>query len=549
MFKTNLSRIALIVLIIITMISVAPSVNAQGRYYYDEPTVSTFISGDNSVESGETKTFNVQVRNEGDNSINSYYNTTTGLQSMSSIYGIRPGEITSVRVEFDEGHAYDYDADDFEVKAKYIGLDSIPSGSNSGSKVRIEASEDISAGEYEIPVEVEYTYTDRVNTGQGHSIGKDTDTEYDTIHIRVEKSGSIEITESSGTSLYKNSEGKIEVEIKNTGNENANDVSVEMVGSYNIKPTTNMVSLGSLDSGEKSKANFQARVSDINNPGKYSIGFKMRYEGNNGNVKKTDTEYTTVSVKEGPDYRIDVTESELYVDSIGRVEVKIENTGDHKIEDASLNLKPIVPFSPVSSSGWVGSLDPGQNTTTEFKIDVSNRAISQSYPLEFVAEYVGDNDNRIQSSPIITKAEVGDEKSFEITDTDNISVGSTSIVEYKIKNTGDSTMEDATIRINSNTPFETDDDTSFVGDIEQGEVVDVRYKISVDGSSTVNKTYALDTTIKYENNYGEIVTTDTNPAPITVTPDNSLPLIPIIAIIGIIMGLGASFVLYKKDKI
>lgn len=529
------------------LILAVPVVDAQGQYYYDEPTVTTFISGDNTIESGETETFNVQVRNEGDRSINSYYNTT-GLQSVSSIYGFRPGQISSVRVEFDDDQSYEHDADDFDVKSEYIGLNSISSGSNSGSNVRIEASEGISAGEYEIPVEVEYTYTDRVSTGGGHSIGKDTDTEYDTIHISVGKSGNIEISESSGTSLYKNSEGQVEIELKNSGNENANDVSIEMVESQNIKPTTNMVSLGSLDSGEKSKASFQATVSDINSPGEYSVGFKMRYEGNNGNVKRTDTEYTTVTVKEGPDYEVDVTESELYVDSIGRVEVNIENTGDHKMEDASLDLKPVVPFSPISSSGWIGSLDPGENATSEFKIDVSNRAIAQSYPLEFVVEHVGKNDNKIRSESIITEVEVGDEKSFEITESDNISVGSTEIVEYEIKNTGDSTMEDATIRINSNTPFETDDDTSFVGDIDQGEVKNVRYKISVGGAATSNKTYALDTTIKYKNEYGETVTTDTNPAPITVTEDDSLPVIPIIAILGIVIGLGTAFVLYKSEK-
>jgi hypothetical protein len=77
-------------------------------------------------------------------------------------------------------------------------------------------------------------------------------------------------------------------------------------------------------------------------------------------------------------------------------------------------------------------------------------------------------------------------------------------------------MHDAVARINANSPFETDDDTAYVGDLEPGESATVEFTVSVDGAATP-KTYAVDTTVKYDNAFGRTVVTDVEPTAVEVT--------------------------------
>lgn len=540
MSEKKILRLTLVTIIAFSIIGVGMSTTVSAdRYDFDEPTVSAYIDGDNTIESGETKTFNVQVINKGDNVLQND-NDLRDLQSAYSIYDVKPGELEGVRVNFED------DDTNFDVKADTVSLNRISSGVSSGQQVRIESSENLEPGRYNIPVEAEYTYVFSVFTSaDDYLIRKDTVTEDMNIEVNVEESGDLEITSQESIGLYENAEGQIRIGLRNKGSETARDATVRMLESENIKPTTNGINVGTLESGESSEAVFQASALDVNQDGNYSVGFEMQYEGNNGNTENTNTEYASVKLMEGPTYDIETEESELYVNSLGRVEVEVENMGDSSIEDAQINMQPEEPFSPVSSSSWIGNLESGENATATFKLDVSDRAVPQSYPVSFVVEHSDYNDNRVQSEILTAEAKVNEEKSFDVLDSAEISVGTTETVEYEVQNTGDSELKDATVRINSNSPFETDDDTSYVGTLEPGEKETVRFKMTVESSATINKTYSLDATTKFKNEYGDTVTTDTVSAPIKVVPDNSLPLIPIIGGAGAVIGLVVSVTIYK----
>ena len=65
---------------------------SAGQYSFDSPTVSTYINGDNTIESGETKTFDVRVMNQGDTVLQND-STLRDLQDSYSVYDVKPGEI------------------------------------------------------------------------------------------------------------------------------------------------------------------------------------------------------------------------------------------------------------------------------------------------------------------------------------------------------------------------------------------------------------------------------------------------------------------------
>jgi hypothetical protein len=547
MEKQEISKTVYIAVFLCLLILGSVSTTASAaQYEFDEPTVSAYIDGNNMIESGETKMFDVHVVNQGDKIINSD-NNIAKLRSASNTYNIKPGDIQGVQVNFKtQDSTFKQDKHRFNIKSDTLSLDEISAGESSGHQVKIESAEDLKAGTYKIPIEVQYTYIYRIYTGQdNHIINKNTETIEKNIEITVEKSANLEISGVESTGLYENSEGNINVQLKNTGTENARDATIRMMSTQDIKPTTNLVNLGELDSGETVEADFQVLIDEGVSEGNYSVGFNMRYEGNNGDTKTTNTEYASVEIKKGPDFNVNIKESKLYVDSVGRIELSVENTGDSTMDKARINLQPHEALTTVSSSSWIGSIEPGESKSTSFKLEVSSRAVSKEYPLDFIMKYDDDNGNRIRSKILTGEAEVGIEKSFDIINKAKISAGTTDTVEYVIKNTGSSTLRGATVRVNSNSPFETDDDTTYVGTLRPGDKDTVRYKMTVESSATVDKSYSLDSTIKFKNTFDNTVTTDTVSAPIEVVSNDGLPLIPIIGGVGILLGIMIPVSIYK----
>lgn len=542
----QLSKLLLVAIGSFGLILGASGAGAATDYTFPEPDVSVYANGDNTIEPGETQTIDLRVENSGESVINNG-NDISDLESAAAVYDVKPGnaEAVKIRVRTDGGTFID-EIEHFDVKSGTINIGKISPGTSAGGDLTIEADESIEAGVYEIPVEIEYTYVSILeNTINEHTIDRDTETVQQVIQVRVDQTGNIAFTHSTTTGLYDGSEGTVTVGVKNSGNEVMRDATLQMKDSQNIHSTTNGVDVGTLRPGEQSEATVQATASAVDEAGNYTVGFELQYEDSDGNVELTGTEYTDVRVETGPDQQVTAVESELYVDSIGRVTVQLTNTGQSQMREARLNLQPEEPFSPVSSSGWVGTLNPDETATSTFKLDVSGRAVAQSYPLDFVVEYDDDYDNRIESEVLTAEAVVGAEKTFTVQNEQQISVGSTDTVEYTITNTGTSEITDATVRLNSNTPFETDDDTTFAGSIDPGESKTVQFTLSVEDSATIDKTYSLDTTIKYQNEYGDTVTTDTVPAPITVTKSEGLPVIPLIGGSAGIIALVTALILYR----
>jgi VCBS repeat-containing protein len=154
---------------------------------------------------------------------------------------------------------------------------------------------------------------------------------------------------------------------------------------------------------------------------------------------------------------------------------------------------------------------------------VSDRALAQDYPLQFVVEHDDAFGNTVRSDTASVDVAVGPERAFEVVDGARIEAGATDQVALTVENTGSGTLEDAVVRINTNSPFETDDDTAHVGTLDPGETATATFTVSVDDAAT-QKSYALDTTVKYDNPFGETVVSDVETAAIEVTAAEGGPI-------------------------
>jgi hypothetical protein len=162
-----------------------------------------------------------------------------------------------------------------------------------------------------------------------------------------------------------------------------------------------------------------------------------------------------------------------------------------------------------------GTLAPGESAEASFRVEVSDRAVAQSYPVEGHVEYQDSFDETRSSNLITDSVEVGPERDIDVTGSATVSAGATETVEFEVENTGGGTMYDAVARINVDSPFSTSDDTTYVGDLEPGESATVSYRVSVDSGATA-KDYSVDMVAKYDNAFGDKVVTDVRKAPVEV---------------------------------
>jgi len=537
-------RSMLILMIVTSGIGVwSGSAEAERYTDFSKPELDPTIRGQNVVASGETHTFTLAVQNRHDG----LTKMDRGIDSISQIiqsHRINVGAATATSTTVQAGDA------PLDVRTGQQSLGTIDAGSARQTSVTVEVDEDAAPGTYRLPVTVSYSYIFSINTDPyEYVINRNTETTTEYVTVRVEPSARLAVVNQAGQNLYENADGTVSVTVRNNGSEAASDATLLMEESSPLQPKSNGVSVDRLEPGETAQASFQVGVGEFDAAGDYAATFRLRYEDENGNTMTSAARTGSVVISRAPTYDLSAEATGLYVDSRGTVAVTVTNTGERTVRDARAVLDPLEPFTLVSSTASLGTLSPGESGTARFKLETSDQAIAQTYPLTVTVVHDDAYGNAVESEPQTIGVDVGPESTIQVVDTARVSAGGTETVTYTIRNTGEETLSDAVARINTNSPFDTDDDTTYVGTLAPGEQATASYTVSTDGAAT-HKTYSLDMTVKYDNALGDTVVTDVARAPITVTAGgSSLPFglsgtTIAGAMVPLLLGLG---VVYRTD--
>jgi hypothetical protein len=531
-----------IVLLLISSLGVGISGTAAERFSEESvPELDATVAGSNTVTPGETTTLTIAVQNRHDGVTDS----DRAIEDVSRVvqaHGVQIGAATGTTV------AYDDEGIPLNLKMGKQSVGTVRTGSTTRVPLTIEVDESAEPGTYTVPMDLEFSYIRDIYTDRHtYTVNRNTGTEETSVTIRVEPHGQLTVVDVRGDGLYKNAEGDVAVTVRNTGSEAMSDATLSLVGSHHFEPQSNRAALGTVAPGDTRNATFQTVVRGIESAGSYAVGFRAAYEDANGQPSESSIRYGSVGVAEGPQYNVSVESRSLYVDSTGAARVTVTNTGDIAATNARVFAEPNQPFAPLSNGGQLGTLEPGESATTEVKMEVSDRALAQSYALPITVAHDDDYGNTIRSDPLTADVSVGPERQFTVVNTARIEAGATERIELTVENTGESGFKDAVVRINADSPFETDDDTAYIGELSPGERATVSYTLTA-GEAATPKAYTLDTTIKYDNPFDETVVSDIRPATVEVTEPSgpSTPLV--LTAIGVPVLLGAGIV-FKRDRL
>jgi len=531
-----------VALLLVGSMGIGISGTAAERFSEESvPELDATVAGTNTVTPGETTTLTLAIQNRHDGVTDS----DRAIEDVSRVvqaHGVQIGAATGTTVTYDdEGLPLD-------VKMGTQSVGTVRTGSATRVPLTIEVDESAEPGTYTVPMDLEFSYIRDIFVDRDdYTVNRNTGTEETSVTIRVEPDGRLAVVDVRGDGLYENAEGDVAVTVRNAGSEAMSDATLSLVGSTHFEPQSNEVALGTVAPGDTRNATFQTVVRGVESAGSYAVGFRAAYEDANGQPSESTVRYGSVGVAQGPQYDVSVESRSLYVDSTGAARVTVTNTGDVAATNARVFAEPDRPFAPLSNGGQLGTLEPGESATTSVKMEVSDRALAQSYALPVVVAHDDDYGNTVRSDPLTADVSVGPERQFTVVDTARIEAGATERIEMTVENTGESAFEDAVVRINADSPFETDDDTAYVGELSPGERATVSYTVTADEAATP-KAYTLDATIKYDNPFDETVVSDVRPATVEVTEPSgpSTPLV--LTAVGVPVLLGAGIV-FKRDRL
>ena len=227
-------------------------------------------------------------------------------------------------------------------------------------------------------------------------------------------------------------------------------------------------------------------------------------------------------------------DNEIYA---AKTEIKLED----KIVDAigisaSLSADPGSPIEVKSVSQQVGSIRSGQNSLApvkfDIKIDKKAKAGEYTLLLDLTYDYQQNvqiiDANATQQTYAANywygmmkqnqtlKIKVKKQAQFEIIRSNGSLVpGNSGTIEIAIKNTGEEEARDVKAIITPSDPISTTDDKAYLYNMEPGDVAVSSFMILADNKA-VNKTYAIDTVLRYQTPEGDIKYSDILQAPVAV---------------------------------
>ncbi|MDR2855347.1 MAG: S-layer protein [Methanomicrobiales archaeon] len=235
----------------------------------------------------------------------------------------------------------------------------------------------------------------------------------------------------------------------------------------------------------------------------------------------------------------------------GYLTLTLTNIGTIGGKDATIGIKQNgnSPVVPTDSSIYVGELSVGEKVEAKFKISARKGAEEQSYPLDLFVAYEN-LEGIVDTSNVVT---IGVPVSGKITfaivnDANQLRSGQKAVIEVAYENTGNAPAYEAQARISAVDPFTTNDDNAYLGDLLPGESAVGKFELKV-ANDVTEKTYTLDSEVRYKDALNNDVVSDTVKVKIDVGKGAKAPISPLVALAALgVIGAVCAFGKRRNDR-
>ena len=429
----------------------------------------------------------------------------------------------NVRVEVDA------DGTPIEVESGTYSVGTISENQPRDVPIAVDIPEDAEPGEYEVDVELEYSYTSGLFP-RGEVEHERTKTVTRTIEVEIDDSPRFELRGIDDMPVQVGETGSVGIKVTNIGAERASDVAVTLESQSGMlrfgEAARDTARVDELETGETETITYEVSVVPDAPNREYGLDGTVRYTDSDG-IRGHDGDLSVgVSTVGEQAFSVTATDTTLHADEEGDVAVTVANEGPTTAHDVAIGLDRQFPnVRLLEGAVSVGTLEPGESKTTEVPFSLSRNADPVSKRLGLALGYrTADGEARVDTdhSLVIDIQERRDDFSVSLTDT-TITADSSRLVEVEVTNNRDQRLTDIEAKLGTSDPLNSDDDEGYVSALDPGETTTMTFELSATSDANP-KTYSVEMDFRYDDQKDKTKMSNTYRIPVEVEQDSGLPL-------------------------
>ncbi|MDD1729703.1 MAG: S-layer protein [Methanospirillum sp.] len=379
MIITHLQKAFLIAGIALLTVSMITSPALAGtKYLTGSPDLTVTIVGNNEFVPGTTVTLQIQVQNSGLNEIKF---VQTGIVDTDDI----PSTAKMVTVSLLPGNSPALIKSDPQMIGDIKGSESVP------ATFEILVPDDAKAGEYMLPVELNYTYLQNAEQQGTDSITYRYAEKRVTFNLPfiVQSAITLQIADVKTENINAGGSGYIILTLKNTGTDTGENAVANLSRSGNspIVPVSSSVFLGTFAPNTTATAKYKVSVSKDAEPQDYPVTVSVVYDNTDGETVVTPDQKIGVPVGSDVEFTIISANPELNPGKKSFIQVTYRNDGSIPVYGAEVRISAVDPFTSADDLSYLGDIQPGESKVARFGLTVDATADTKIYGLDSEVKY------------------------------------------------------------------------------------------------------------------------------------------------------------------
>ena len=380
----------ILAILVLACVIMSPA-SAGTKYMAGSPELTAAVAGINEFSPGGDAVIAVRLQNEG---LNEFKFVQSGIVDRDDL----PNTAKMVAVALAPGNS------PIIIKSDPQMIGDLKGGTSTVVSFTVKIPRNATAGTYELPLNVQYTYlweADQYGSDTIQYLYRDKNETLD-IPVRIKPELQFAVISSESANLNAGMEGYVHLVVQNTGQEDGRNaiLKISRNGNSLVIPTDSSTYIGDFPAGESVPATFKVSVSKDAVNKSYPLDISINYENREGDT--VDTDRTTIGIPVGDKVEFSVSQDPITI-SPGQKEVitvVYTNTGDVAISSAQARISAVDPFTSSDDTAFLGTIAPGEAKEAFFEIAVDGSATEKEYGLDSEVRFRDALGNSIISDPI-----------------------------------------------------------------------------------------------------------------------------------------------------
>ena len=371
----KITRLAVLVVLIGLIIT---PVIAGSKYLSGGPDIIAAIAGTNEFSPGQDAVFLVNIENRGLIDIKF---VQSGIVERDDL----PNTAKLVRATLLSGEA------PITIKSDPQLVGDIAGGKSVQVPFVVKIDENAAAGEYLLPLVLQYTYL-----RNAEQYGQDSITytykevnESISLPVRIKPEAYVSVVSFAAEHLNAGNEGYLVMQVKNTGHVNASSAVLKIArnGNSPVIPTDSSIYIGDFPINGTVDTRFKVSISREAADQSYPLDVFLVYEDESG--VQTTSKITTIGVpvKGKISFVVTTNPDPITAGDKQVIEVTYQNTGSGTAYGAQARISAVDPFTSNDDTAFLGDLTPGETAVARYEVSVDESATAKEYGLDSEIRY------------------------------------------------------------------------------------------------------------------------------------------------------------------